>query len=217
MNQEWIAKAEAFLKETYAASTYMQENPADMSYRLEHAYRVANIAKHIAEKEGFDVTYAVLGGLLHDISYIEDMPDREVWKEHGRKSAAMARPFLEGLGLPEKAVGDICYSIAIHVDDAADFAWERTPFCEVVGDADNIDRFDVYRIYESLEFNKFSEKTLDGKREHVAATIERLHKLQKMPLGSAAAGELWQQRLSYYLDFFERLQKQLSFSSCVMK
>lgn len=215
MNKEWMEKAEAFLKATYAASSYMQENPADMTYRLEHAYRVANIAKAIAQAEGFDVSYAVLGGLLHDISYIEDMPDREVWKEHGRVSAAMVRPFLESLGLPEKAVGDICYSIAIHVDDQADFPWERTPFCEIVGDADNIDRFDVYRIYESLEFNKFSEKSLEGKREHVASTIERLHKLQKMRLGSETANALWQQRLAYYLGFFEKLQTQLSFSSCV--
>lgn len=215
MNREQISKAERFLKETYAASTYMQENPADMSYRLEHAYRVANIAKQIAEKEGFDVTYAVLGGLLHDISYIEDMPDREVWKEHGRVSAAMARPFLQELGLPEKAVNDICYSIAIHVDDKADFSWERTSFSEIVGDADNIDRFDVYRVYESLEFNRFSEKMLEGKQEHVAATLERLHKLKKMPLGSETANVLWQQRLAYYLEFFGKLQEQLSRSGCI--
>jgi len=215
MNREQISKAERFLKETYAASPYMKENPADMSYRLEHAYRVANIAKQIAEKEGFDVTYAVLGGLLHDISYIEDMSDRGVWKEHGRVSAAMARPFLQELGLPENAVNDICYSIAIHVDDKADFPWERTPFSEIVGDADNIDRFDVYRVYESLEFNRFSEKMLEGKREHVTATLERLHKLEKMPLGSETANVLWQQRLAYYLEFFGKLQEQLSRSSCI--
>ena len=64
-----IKKTEAFLKETFAASTYLQENPTERDYRLEHSYRVANIAKAIAEAEGFDVTYAVIAGLLLDIAY----------------------------------------------------------------------------------------------------------------------------------------------------
>ena len=55
MNTEMIAKTEAFLKDTFAASTYLQANPTDRDYRLEHSYRVANIAKTIAETEGFNV------------------------------------------------------------------------------------------------------------------------------------------------------------------
>ncbi len=77
MNTEMIAKTEAFLKDTFAASTYLQSNSADRDYRLEHSYRVANIAKAIAEAEGFDVTYAVIAGLLHDIAYCEEMVTRE--------------------------------------------------------------------------------------------------------------------------------------------
>ena len=63
-----IAKTEAFLKDTFTASTYLQSHPADRDYRLEHSYRVANIAKAIAEAEGFNVTYAVIAGLLLDIA-----------------------------------------------------------------------------------------------------------------------------------------------------
>ena len=66
MNTEMIAKTEVFLKDTFAASSYLQANPTDRDYRLEHSYRVANIAKTIAEAEGFDVTCAVIAGLLHD-------------------------------------------------------------------------------------------------------------------------------------------------------
>ena len=55
-----IAKTEAFLKDTFTASTYLRSHPADKDYRLEHSYRVANIAKAIAEAEGFNVTYAVI-------------------------------------------------------------------------------------------------------------------------------------------------------------
>ena len=216
MNTEMITKTEAFLKETFAASTYLQNNPTERDYRLEHSYRVANIAKAIAEAEGFDVTYAVIAGLLHDISYCEEMVTREDRMNHGRRSAAIARPFIKSLGLPADAVNEICYGIAIHVDDEADFLWERTPFCETVGDADNIDRFDAYRIYETLEYLKFSEMSLDYKREKVASTIEKLTRYKEMKLGTTTAKKLWIQRLDYYIGFYEKLKAQLDNSSSIM-
>ena len=211
-----IKKTEAFLKETFAASTYLQENPTERDYRLEHSYRVANIAKAIAEAEGFDVTYAVIAGLLHDIAYCEEMISREDRMNHGRRSAAIARPFLESLGLCADAVNEICYGIAIHVDDEADFEWERTPFCETVGDADNIDRFDAYRIYETLEYLGFSKMNLADKREKVASTLDRLTKYKEMKLGTVTAKNLWIQRLDYYIGFYEKLKAQLDNSTAVL-
>ena len=211
-----IKKTEAFLKETFAASTYLQENPTERDYRLEHSYRVANIAKAIAEAEGFDVTYAVIAGLLHDIAYCEEMISREDRMNHGRRSAAIARPFLESLGLSVDAVNEICYGIAIHVDDEADFEWERTPFCETVGDADNIDRFDAYRIYETLEYLGFSKMNLADKREKVVSTLDRLTKYKEMKLGTVTAKNLWIQRLDYYIGFYEKLKAQLDSSTAVL-
>ena len=211
-----IKKTEAFLKETFEASTYLQNNPTERDYRLEHSYRVANIAKAIAEAEGFDVTNAVIAGLLHDIAYCEEMETREDRMNHGRRSAAIARPFLESLGLSADAVNEICYGIAIHVDDEADFQWERTPFCETVGDADNIDRFDAYRIYETLEYLSFSKMNLADKREKVASTIDRLTKYKEMKLGTVTAKNLWIQRLDYYIGFYEKLKTQLDSSSTIL-
>ena len=216
MNTEMIAKTEVFLKDTFAASSYLQANPTDRDYRLEHSYRVANIAKAIAEAEGFDVTNAVIAGLLHDIAYCEEMVTREDRMNHGRRSAAIARPFLENLDLPTDAVNEICYGIAIHVDDEADFQWERTPFSETVGDADNIDRFDAYRIYETLEYLKFSEMSLVDKREKVASTIEKLNRFKEMKLGTATAKNLWIQRLDYYIGFYEKLKAQLENSTAIL-
>jgi uncharacterized protein len=216
MNTEMIVKTEAFLKDTFAASTYLQSHPADRDYRLEHSYRVANIAKAIAEAEGFDVTNAVLAGLLHDIAYCEEMATREDRMNHGRRSATIARPFLESLGLRADAVNEICYGIAIHVDDEADFEWERTPFCETVGDADNIDRFDAYRIYETLEYLQFSKMRLQDKQEKVNATMEKLNRFKEMKLGTATAKNLWIQRLEYYIGFYEKLKAQLDNSTAVL-
>ena len=211
-----IKKTEAFLKETFEASTYLQNNPTERDYRLEHSYRVANIAKAIAEAEGFNVTYAVIAGLLHDVAYCEEMVTREDRMNHGRRSAAIARPFLESLGLPADAVNEICYGIAIHVDDEADFEWERTPFCETVGDADNIDRFDAYRIYETLEYLKFSKMNLADKQEKVVSTIEKLNRFKEMKLGTATAKNLWIQRLDYYIGFYEKLKAQLDNSTAIL-
>ena len=216
MNKEMIMKTETFLKDTFAVSSYLQQHPTEAAYRLEHSYRVANIAKQIAEAEGFDVTYAVIAGLLHDIAYCEEMQTREARMNHGRRSAAIARPFLESLGLSADAVTAICYGIAIHVDDEADFEWERTAFCETVGDADNIDRFDAYRIYETLEYLKFSEMTLEEKLEKVTSTIDRLTKYKEMKLGTATAKSLWLQRLEYYIGFYEKLKVQLENSFAIL-
>ena len=215
MNKEMITKTEAFLKDTFAASAYLQVNPTDRDYRLEHSYRVANIAKRIAEAEGFDVTHAVMAGLLHDIAYCEEMPTRADRMNHGRRSAAIARPFLESLGLSADAVNEICYGIAIHVDDQADFAWERTPFSETVGDADNIDRFDAYRIYETLHFVKFSEMPLDKKKETIAATIAKLTRYKELKLGTETAKALWLHRLEDYISFYEKLKVQMENSSAI--
>ena len=211
-----ITKTEAFLNDTFTASTYLQSHPTDRDYRLEHSYRVANIAKAIAEAEGFDVTNAVIAGLLHDIAYCEEMVTREDRMNHGRCSATITRPFLESLGLSADAVNEICYGIAIHVDDEADFQWERTPFSETVGDADNIDRFDAYRIYETLEYLKFSEMNLADKREKVASTIEKLNRFKEMKLGTATAKNLWIQRLDYYIGFYEKLKAQLDNSTAIL-
>ena len=216
MNTEMITKTEAFLKDTFAASTYLQSHPTDRDYRLEHSYRVANIAKTIAEAEGFDVAHAVIAGLLHDIAYCKEMITREDRLNHGRRSAAIARPFLESLGLSADTVNEICYGIAIHVDDEADFLWERTPFCETVGDADNIDRFDVYRIYESLQYIQFSEMPLSEKRERVNGTIDKLTRYKDMKLGTETAKKLWIERLDYQLGFYAKLKAQLDNSTSIL-
>lgn len=211
-----IEKTEAFLKETFAASFFLQAHPAECAYRMEHSYRVANIAKQIARAEGMNETYAVLAGLLHDIAYCEQWEEETEWKNHGRRSAAIVRPFLESLGLPPDAVNEICYGIAIHVDDKADFDWERTPFCETVGDADNIDRFDAYRIYEGLQAAGFSELPLEAKRERVTSVLRQLANLKEMKLGTPTAKKLWLARLEYYISFYEKLAAQLSGSTAIL-
>lgn len=215
MQMEMIKETENFLKYTFSDSIYLQANPIERDYRLEHSYRVANIAKMIAESEGFDVTNAVIAGLLHDISYCEEMTSREAWLNHGRRSAEIARPFLYTLGMQEDTVNEICYGIAIHVDDVSDFEWKRTAFCETVGDADNVDRFDVYRIYESLQGLKFSDMPLGEKLDFVNGNIEKLIRHKELKLGTDTAQKLWIEKMDFQLSFYRSLRSQLHSSASI--
>jgi len=210
-----ISKTEAFLRETFQSSEYLQKHPSDRDYRLEHSYRVANIAKQIAVKEGFNSELAIVAGLLHDIAYCEEMPSREEQMNHGRRSAEIARPFLLSIGLSECEVNDVCYSIAIHVDDKSDFEWNRTAFSETVGDADNIDRFDTYRIYETLQYLKFSEMQLEAKLEHVTNMIDKLKRFKDLKFGTKTAQQLWYEKLEFYSSYYEKLLIQLANSNAI--
>ena len=216
LNRELIEKTEAFLKQKYDSGLYLNAHPDAKSYRIEHTYRVANIGREIARKEGFDETEMVIACLLHDVSYCEEFGE-EGWQEHGRRAACIARPFLTELGLAEDRVNDICYGIAIHVDDKADFAGERTPFALSVGDADNIDRFDVYRIHESLCGDDFLNMSFEQKLQYSQKRLGRLRELLEMPMGTKTAEKLWKARLSFYITFYEKLVRQLECSERVLE
>ncbi len=211
---EHIAKTMEFLRTCFEQTEYFKADPAAKKYRLEHSIRVANLCREIAQEEGMDVETAVIAGLLHDVGYGQDFPDGYDWNEHGRDGARIARPFLEELGLDGQTVNDICYAIAIHVDDKADFEGRRCPFTETVGDADNIDRFDAYRIYESVRYQmKPEERTLAENLDWLRQRIERLGRLRETRFATPTATALWRDKVEYQIGYFSRLLKQMEASS----
>ena len=213
--EEWIRRTEAFVKRKFDEGDGLSSRPEAKAYRMEHTYRVANIARRIARAEGFDETELVVACLLHDVSYCESFGENG-WIDHGRSAARIARPFLTELGMPADRVADVCYGIAIHVDDRADFEGERTPFALSVGDADNLDRFDAYRIHESLVHEGFLQKPLEEKREFAAKRLRRLRELLETPLGTKTAEEIWRERISFQIAFYERLAAQLDSSVSIL-
>ena len=214
LNREIIEKTEAFLKQKFDNAVYLNAHPEAKAYRIEHTYRVANIGREIAGKEGFDETEMVIACLLHDVSYCEEFGENG-WIEHGRRAARIARPFLSELGLAENRINDICYGIAIHVDEKADFPGERTSFALSVGAADNIDRFDVYRIHEALTHDSFSSIGIEQKLEYSNKRLARLKELIDEPMGTKTADEMWRARLSFQISFYEKLVRQFENSERV--
>lgn len=204
-----IERTKTFLIRMFDESHYFMDRPEDKAYRLEHTMRVANLGEQIARAEDMDVEALVIACLLHDISYCEEFEGKEGWRDHGRRAAAIARPFLESLELKPEKIQEICYGIAIHVDDEADFDGERTTLALSVGDADNLDRFDAYRIYETLEWKAFSKMPLQEKKEMVTGTLTKLEKYRHMELGTKFATQLWIERIDFYTDFYQKLLSQL--------
>ena len=198
-----------FLKKRFDESEYFADKKSEKDYRFEHSVRVANIGKIIAEKEGMDSDAMVIACLLHDISYINEFKTREEARNHGRYSAKIARPFLEEIGIEPEVIEDICYGIAIHVDDVADFPGERTAFALSVGDADNIDRFDAYRIFENLKWVKYDEMSLPEKNEHVNKIIERLESYKNLDFATETGKKMWIEKLDYQIGFYKKLLAQI--------
>ena len=204
-----IEKTKAFLLQRFDESPYYADHEDEKAYRLEHSMRVANLGERIARAENLDVEALVIACLLHDVSYCEEFKNREDKLNHGRRSAAIARPFLESLNLEPERVQEICYGIAIHVDDQADFEGERTPLAISVSDADNLDRFDAYRIYLDLEWKAFSKRPIAEKKETVTNTLEKLEKYLQVEFGTSFATQLWVERITFYRTFYQKLLTQL--------
>ncbi len=210
MKNERIVKSEEFLREMFSKSGFFKLHPEAGAYRLEHSFRVAHIGKEIAEAEGMDPERMAVTCLLHDVGYYIDFSEKKDYAEHGRKGAAVARPFLLRLGYSEKETEEMCYGIAIHVDDYADFKGERTVFALTVGDADNIDRFDAFRIYDALENAGYWKLSLEEKNDFVNGKLESLEKLKKVNCATETAERMWQDRLDFQTEFFTRLKKQVA-------
>lgn len=206
-----------FLNKKFSESSYFREHPSSQKYRYEHSLRVANIGKKIALAEGFNADGMVVACLLHDISYCNDFNSEEDWINHGRNSASIARPFVKTLGFDKATEDDILYGIAIHVDNQADFSGERTPFAVSIGDADNIDRFDTYRIYETLKNEKFDELSYNEQLEICVKRIEKLEKYLKLEFGTKTGTMYFHDKVSFQLQFYKKLMSQLENSLSIME
>lgn len=202
------AQALDFLRERFLSSDAM--DAAARSYRFRHTLRVAELGRRIARAEGLSEDALVVGCLLHDLAYSEVMPDEAAWRGHGRRSATLARPFVETLALPDADREALLFGIAIHVDDVSGFPGERSPLACSIGDCDNLDRFDVYRVYEQLERVGFSTLDADAQRAFVAKAQAHLRHCENAPVSTATARALWQDRLAFQNEFYRRLSAQLA-------
>ena len=210
-----IEKTEIFLREQFEKCAYFKEHPVDGEYRLQHSYRVAHAAREIARREGLDEEGLVIGGLLHDVGYSLFFESEDNWVEHGRMSARLARPFLEGLDLGVERVQEICYGIAIHVDGKADFPGEDTAFALSIGDADDVDRFGAYRIYDAMEYWDFRNLKIEDNRKWLREKLDWIGWRLEQKAGTETARQMIAQCLLYQRQYYEKVLEQMEHSETV--
>ncbi len=204
-----IEKTMTFVRRKLAENPWFQARPEAGAYRLEHTLRVAGIGREIARREGFPVEDMVLACLLHDVGYCRTFANGEEQMAHGRASARIARPFLRELGLGERETEAICFAVAVHADGQADFPGERTAFAMTVADADNIDRFGAYRLYETLENAGFSALPPEGRLAHTEGILGKLEEYLTIDFATPSATAMWRDRIRFYREFYLRLREQL--------
>lgn len=211
MNIDIIKKVDAFLCENIAKCAFYEDNnQRSAEYRIEHSHRVANIGLAIAKAERLDCERMYVACLLHDIGYSLDYSKGLDFKDHGRLGAELARPFLHSLNAyTDSQIEEMCYGIAIHVDDKADFEYERTPLALSVGDADNIDRFDAFRIYENLLTAEYRELPIKEQDALISKRVARLKELRNLECGTQTGQKMWQDKVDYYLGFYQKLKTQI--------
>ncbi|QIK69830.1 HD domain-containing protein [Erysipelothrix sp. HDW6C] len=209
---ERILKAQEYLKYTFDNSSYLSAKPKEYAYRYEHTLRVAHWGQRIAEEASLDVEAVVVGCLLHDISYCEEMVDDVDRKNHGRRSAALAEPFIRSLNFDEGVAHAVLYGIASHVDGVAELNGEPSVLSDTISDADNLDRMDVYRIYESLEYAQFSSLSLDEKLKYCEERLARIEKFLTLEFATSYATTIMHEEIRVMKSFFLGLQKQLRMS-----
>lgn len=168
-------------------------------YRWKHTLRVVQFGRQIAEHEKADLEVVMAACLLHDISKFEK---EEYGADHGRVSAQIARPFLETLGYSTERLNNICFSIAVHVDDKADFEHPATLESKIVSDADNIDRFGAYRLLIQFSDTDNYEKLV----EKASTRLVTLRKYREGGImGTAKGEELFNRQLDTQIKVLERL------------
>ncbi len=176
-------------------------------YRYEHTLRTAAIGQKIAREEGLNEEALVLACLLHDIGYVECVT-HEDYDTHGKISSRMAREYLESIHYDPEWIDTITYGILAHTEEQPER--KLTVFEISIADADNIDRFDAYRLYEFLRFSDLEKKTSSQMLELAQKRHHRLVELRDYPNGSKTADLMWKDKIDFQLGYYERLINQMS-------
>ena len=172
INYPRLVKVAAYVKnEMEADATQFKIQKPWLEYRWLHTLRVANIGDRLARAEGANVELAVAGCLLHDIASLRPENPEDIY-DHGRVGAGLIRPHLPQLGYSLEETENICYSVAAHADGKAGYDYPDTLEAKIVSDADNIDRFDAYRMLE------FCRPHMGDLEKLAGAVRERLTRLE---------------------------------------
>lgn len=199
-----LAAAQQFVKQAFLTEL----EPAHGRYRYTHTLRVAEIGRQIARAERLDEEALVLACLLHDVGYVRCRTQAD-YMDHGRLSAEMAAEFLAGQGYDTARTESICYGIRIHTLEEEKHPRPATALENTVGDADNIDRFGPYRLYEGLARDRIDTLPCTELQALAARRANRMQELAALPFATPTAARLWKEKLAQNQAYYRDLQTQM--------
>ncbi len=182
--------------------------PPHGRYRYTHTLRVAEIGRRIARAEGLDEEMLVLACLLHDVGYVRCKTDAD-YIDHGLLSAQMAAEFLEQQGYDDAKAESVCYGIRIHTLEEEKHPRPATALENTVGDADNIDRFDAYRLYEGLARARIDTLPCAELQRLAERRAEQMRRLVDWPFATPTAARLWKEKLAQNEAYYNDLRAQM--------
>lgn len=206
---ENIEKSIQYLRAEFAQSEYYAQRNAELQYRVAHSFRVANIGREIARREGFDEEGLVIACLLHDVSYADGITDEKAWREHGRASAKKIRPFLSQLDLSPRQVDEICLAVAVHAEDPDNLRVPVSAFMRSVSDADNIDRYDAYRLLDSMHSAAWITQPPAAQLQFIEKELQSVLPEKDRQLSTITATEMWKDKIQFRVSALLRLKRQL--------
>jgi HD superfamily phosphodiesterase len=207
MMQQRLEEIAAFVKTHQQQAGETASVPAQyIEYRWLHTLRVANLGLRLAKAEGADIETCLAACLLHDIASFD--PGEP--SNHGRLGAQISRPFLQQLGYPSPVIDNICCAVAAHVDNDPGFEHPVTSEVRIVIDADNLDRFDGYRLVEYCLPHMSGFFELTGVLRDRIARLEHYRREQVMQ--TRTGNELMNPRLDLQIAVYRAIVEQEAIS-----
>jgi len=202
------------------------------AHSLDHVMRVYNLSLRLAEGEEVDLDVLKAAVLLHDIARVKEDADSSGELDHAVVGAVMAEPILEQIGFPEKKISHVLDCIVSHRYKNGNEP--KTREAEILFDADKLDALGAIGVARSfvwvgrnsakihtdkdLDIERYIKENLGGKREgrirdktKHSPQIEFQTKLKFLidKLHTEKAKEVCRQRLEFYKDFLDRLEKEV--------
>lgn len=208
----------------------------DSAHDLDHVERVYRLALTIARQESLkqDIDFEVLEAacLLHDIGGEAEAKDLSGQTDHAEVSAEMAGPILTELGFSQEKIKHIQNCILSHryrndyepttieaqilfdadkletigaIGLARSYAWIGRHKAKIYKPADNLEEYVKANLVGGVNNGRIKDKSLHSTQIQYEVKdkyiIDNLH--------TKTAQEIGQERLTYYKNFLDRLEREV--------
>jgi len=200
------------------------------AHDMDHILRVYNLALHLADGEDVDLDVLRAAALLHDIARVREDNDPSGKTDHSTLSAQMSLPILKEIGFPAEKIRHIQECIVSHrykTDNKP-----KTMEAKILFDADKLDTVGAIgvarsyvwvgrnnaKIYADVDLDEYIKENLGGKingriqdntRHSPQIEYETKIRFLMEKLNTAKAKAICLERLEFFKNFLERLEKEI--------